>query len=197
MDRTETDRIPDEEIVDRIYRRDETGLEALVDRYGALCTGTLRRILTSGADVEECRNDVWLAVWNAIPPDRPASLAAYVTVLARRIGIDRYRYHTREKRASAYTATLSELDVALPDPASCPNAATDGEDSAAVSRALSRFLGTLDRETRVLFLRRFVLLESVEDLAARFGMRENTVSARLYRAKRRLKKFLETEGIYL
>jgi RNA polymerase sigma-70 factor (ECF subfamily) len=84
---------------------------------------------------------------------------------------------------------LSELEEAIPDTAEPTS--EDGE----VTNLLNRFLEGLDPETRVLFLRRYVVGETVEALAERFGMGENAVASRLYRARVKLKKQLRKENI--
>ena len=60
---------------------------------------------------------------------------------------------------------------------------------------LSDFLRDLDPETEILFVRRYMYLESVAELARRFELDENRVSVKLYRARKKLKKVLEKEGI--
>lgn len=63
-----------------------------------------------------------------------------------------------------------------------------------LERAVLRFLHTLPRRERVLFLRRCFFTEPVRDIAARFGMRENAVAVSLSRTRKKLKKFLVKEG---
>ena len=179
----------DKTIIDLLFERSEEGLSLLTDKYKGLAVKLLSEILTDRSDVEECFNDLLLAVWNSIPPARPNSMTAYVCTLTRRIGINRYKFNHRNKRDS-YQLLLSELDEAIPDPAS--ENVTQNE---AVVEVLNRFISTLEPEGRVLFLRRFVYFESVTELAARFGMTENAVSSRLSRIKKRLRKALREENI--
>ena len=143
-------------------------------------------------DVEECSNDTLMAVWNSIPPNRPQNLSAYICTLARRIGIDRLRYQTRKKRGTGYDFALSELENCLPD-----TQISNPEDDIHIRAVLSKFLKELDVTTRVLFIRRYVWLEAVSSLAKRYNMAENTISARLLRARKKLKKVLEKEDISL
>lgn len=179
----------DATIIDLLFERSETGLSLLTDKYKALAVKILSGILTDRSDVEECFNDLLLAVWNSIPPERPNSMTAYVCTLTRRIGINRYNYNHRSKR-DPYQLLLSELDEAIPDPAD-----EQASQSERIVEVLNGFLGTLDAEGRVLFLRRYVYFESVTELAARFDMTENAVSSRLFRIKKRLKKILREENI--
>lgn len=174
-------------IIDRLFERDEAALDELALCYSKLYKGILREILHDESDVEECANDLLLLVWNSIPPNRPNSLPAYICKIARNIGINRYKYNNRQKRHSSYTVTLSELDDCIPDRPQI-------EDEESVRLIISDFLRALDAETRVLFVRRYIYLESVAGLSDRFEMTENHVSVKLFRARKKLKKLLERNG---
>ena len=66
----------DVQIIDLFFRRDPAALEAVEARYGKKCLAAACHILPDRRDAEECVSDVWLRLWNAIPPERPRSLAA-------------------------------------------------------------------------------------------------------------------------
>ena len=87
---------------------------------------------------------------------------------------------------------LSELDDCLP--ADEPIDDSD-ERSELIGAVLSDFIRSLDPETEILFVRRYMYLELVTDLAKRFELDENRISVKLYRARKKLKKVLEKEGI--
>lgn len=182
----------DTKIVDQLYNRAENALGELSHKYSRLYKGILREMLGDERDVDECESDLLLAVWNSIPPNRPGSLPAYICKIARNIGINRLKYNARQKRDCGYTVLLSELDDCIPD------READGRDeSDRIGSVLSGFIRNLDAETRILFVRRYVYLESVTSLAKRFEMRENVVSVKLFRARKKLKKVLEKEDITL
>ena len=179
-------------IIRQLFDRNESVLNEISAKYSRLYLGILGQVLSNEQDIAECANDVLLAIWNTVPPNRPHSLPAYVCRIARNIGIDRLRYETRQKRNCGYTVALSELEECLtgkvPD---------RSQDSALIQEVLSRFVRNLDPETQVLFVRRYIYLESVSDLARRFSLPENRVAVRLYRARKQLKRTLEKEGITL
>lgn len=180
----------DRSIIKLFFDRSPKAVEALAQAYGGLCAGIIRGVLGDERDVGECLNDVYLAVWNSVPPNEPEYLSAYVCKIARRVAINRYKYRTRQKRGTGYETTLSELEDCLPAPVK-----EGGESDERLREILSGFVKALDRKTRVLFVRRYVYFESVKSLAARFAMSENAVSARLHRARKRLKKLLKKEGV--
>lgn len=186
----------DREIITYLFERREYVLTEIASKYSRLYTSILREALNDERDVEECANDVLMALWNSIPPNDPRDLTSYICSVARRIGIDRYRYNTRDKRGNGYTVMLSELEESLPDLS--PDASVEAyEDNEAIKRALEIFMKTLDTETRVLFIRRYFYFESIASLADRFNMKENNVAVRLLRARKKLKKILEKEGVYV
>ena len=179
----------DSKIIDLLFERSESGLALIEQKYKGLSLHILSGILSDFADAEECYNDLLVAVWNSIPPERPRSLTAYICTLTRRIGINRYKHNHREKR-DGYRLMLSELDEAIPDPTQDAKSRSE-----VITEALNRFAVSLDREGRILFLRRYVYMESVTELAERFQMSENAVSSRLFRIRKRLKAFLREENI--
>ena len=99
----------------------------------------------------------------------------------------------KEKRDSGYTVSLSELEEALPSHA----VAYEGDGGVDLSELISDFLRALDTESRVLFIRRYVYLESIASLSERFGISENHLSVKLYRIRSKLKKHLEKGGFHI
>ena len=67
-------------------------------------------------------------------------------------------------------------------------------EAAALAESLNRFLESLPQEKRVLFVRRYWYLCSIEELAAWSGKRRGTVSAALFRLRQDLRGHLEGEG---
>lgn len=182
----------DNRIIELLFDRAENALDEVSRKYSRLYKGIIRQVLSDEADVEECENDVLLAVWNTIPPNHPNSLPAYICKIARRIGINKFKYSRRQKRNTGYTMMLSELGDCLP--AAQPIDDTQ-ELSELINSVLSDFIRSLDPETEVLFVRRYIYLESVADLARRFELDENRICVKLYRARKKLKKVLDKEGI--
>lgn len=97
-------------IVDKLSNSDQSGLAEISSKYGKLIRSVCGRILKSPQDVEEVENDIFLAVWEGIPRDKPANLTAYICKIARRISINKLRYNTAAIRNSDL---LTELDECL------------------------------------------------------------------------------------
>ena len=61
----------DVRIVELLFERTDTALEEISNKYSRLYKGIIRGVLGDECDVEECANDLLLAVWNTIPPNKP------------------------------------------------------------------------------------------------------------------------------
>jgi signal transduction histidine kinase len=73
----------DKKIIELFLARDENAIRAVEKKYGRLCYYVASNILACHEDCEECANDVFLALWNAIPPEIPENLRAYIAKAAR------------------------------------------------------------------------------------------------------------------
>lgn len=182
----------DERIIELYWQRDEAAVSVTDDKYGALLRTLSQGIVSSREDAEECVNDTYLALWNAMPPNRPARLRAYAAGTARNISLRRYRDgRTRRRGAGEVPLALDELGDAVP-------AGFSVEDAYACSRLveeIDRFLAALGAEERRIFMCRYWLLCSVADIAARGGFTESKVKTTLHRTRNKLKKHLEKEGL--
>ena len=78
--------------------RDESAIRMTAEALGDYCYAVAYNVLNSREDAEECVNDTYLAVWNAIPPAEPASLKSFVAAITRRLALNRYKEQSRDKR---------------------------------------------------------------------------------------------------
>lgn len=184
----------DEEILNLYWARDERALTETQSKYGNYCHSIVHRILHDGSDTDECLNDTWFRAWNAIPPKRPEKLHLYLGAVARNIALDRLREKKRLKRGGGeITAALDELEDCIPDADSTESVV----DAAELQRLLNQFLHMLPERECNVFLRRYWYVETYEEIAARYGMKLNTVKTSLFRTRCKLKGYLEEEGIVI
>ena len=64
-----------------------------------------------------------------------------------------------------------------------------------LGRILDAFLRTLTPENRVIFMRRYWYVDTIAEIAARYGISEGAVQMRLNRTRAKLCTYLEKEGI--
>lgn len=179
----------DQKIVDLFFARSEMAIKMLAEKYEKLLYKISYNILSNNEDVMECINDTYLGTWNAIPPTRPNPLSAFVCRIIRKLSLKKYRSKTAAKRSCQMETALDELALAVPVPS-----AEEEWNAKELGRAIDMFVSTLEKENRVLFVRRYWFLDSVKDLAELMHMSENLVSVRLNRMRKQLKNYLEKEG---
>lgn len=180
----------DHDIIAGLLRRDDSALGDLQERYGSRLFRLAGRFLSSREDAEEAVNDAYLRVWNTIPPQKPEHLFAYVAQLCRYAALEKVDWLTAKKRRGTVVELTEELSQCIPD-----LSLEREKEGRELGEALNGFLGTLDREKRVLFLRRYWYGDSIRDLAARCGAGESKVKTALFRLRKDLKDYLEKEGI--
>ena len=86
----------DEDIAERLHRRDPEALETLIFRYSRELFYFIRLVLDGVGvtqDAEECLNDLFVAVWQEIDTFDPArgTLRTWLTMRAKYIALDRRR----------------------------------------------------------------------------------------------------------
>lgn len=183
----------DEAIIQLFLKRSEQAIIAAEDRYGAYCRSILRNILTDPGDLEECMNDVYLKLWNQIPPHRPDCLRAYVGSVARNCGLDRYRAAHAEKRGGG----MAEIALSELGECAAPDSVEDALEEHRLVELLNSFLGRLPKEARVIFVKRYWYLSPVSRIADELGCTEGKVKMSLHRTRKQLRQYLEKEDISL
>ncbi|MBQ8382989.1 MAG: RNA polymerase sigma factor [Clostridia bacterium] len=184
----------DRAIIALYNARDERAIAETADKYGAYCIAVAENILESIRDSEECVNDAWLQTWNSIPPANPNSLRAWLSRITRNLALNRLAARSAEKRqGDNCAAALEELSECIAAPVDTESEVLRREQTAALAKSLSRFLGTLSRKERDIFLGRYYFLYPAAEIARRLGMRENYVRNILSRVRGKLRDHLRKE----
>lgn len=176
-------------ITELLLQRSEQAITAMTRHFGSRLYATALNILGIPQDAEETVSDTYLAVWNAVPPKEPDPLSVFVYRVGRNLALKRLRHETAQKRCHTYDLSLNELEGCIPS-----RALEEIADTRALGRSIDRFLQTLPKETRVIFLRRYWFGDSVKDISRSLGLRENTVAVRLSRTREKLRTHLQKEG---
>lgn len=186
------DYITDDDIIGRLFQRDESALHAIQGIYGKLCYKLAEDILGCKEDSEECVNDMLMRLWNSIPPNHPKSLEAYIVTLTRHLALDKYHLITAKKRGGKqFEAALEEIGDTLPSDEDMDDAVDQRE----LTKAIEQFLYTLSERTRNIFLRRYYMSEPVKEIADRYDMSVSAAKISLMRTRDKLQKYLRKEGL--
>ena len=182
----------DEKIIDLFFSRSEDAIAETDKKYGECCRRTDFGILGDREDSEECVNDTYMKVWSAIPPARPDRLGAYVLKIVRNTALNILKHRGRLKQGGGYHSVgLDEIAELLPSPENVEAQADTHE----ALRAVERFVFSLSREKRIMFMRRYYYFRSCAEIAEELHMTEARVRTALHRIREKLRKYLEKEGI--
>ncbi len=183
----------DQKIIQLYWERSETAITATDQKYGRYCHCIAYNVLRNDEDAEECVNDTWLNTWNAIPPQRPHRLQAFLGKITRNLSLNRYEKRNAEKRGGGeLPLILDELSECIP--VEQPDRIAD---DLAFKDLLNRFLDTLPPQECRLFVRRYWYMSSIKELAREYHISESKASVTLFRTRERLRTYLEKEGVNL
>lgn len=183
--------LDDSRIIQLYWDRNPGAITETDAKYGGYCMKIAYNILDSASDSEECVNDTYYRTWESIPPQRPDSFPPFLGKIVRNIALDRYRYNHAQKRFGKMDAMLSELEDCIPS----GDTTVERFEADVVSESINHYLGTLSKEKRIIFVRRYWYSQSIRDIAKSFCMSEGQVKSILFRLRNGLKEALEKEGV--
>ncbi len=181
----------DVKIVALFFARDEAAIQHTADVYGARLRAISQNIVRDMPTAEECENDTYLQAWHSIPPHAPQTyLFAFLARIIRHVSLNRCRDRQRLKRWAYLCELSAEMEQCIPSPDDCECRM----DEQLFADIINRFLSSLSQPKRVVFLRRYWYLDSITDIAARYGYSESRVKTMLFRTRNELRHYLEREG---
>lgn len=184
--------LEDAEILSLFIERDERALAETGKKFGGLCKTIAQGVLGSREDAEECMNDALFQLWNSIPPEKPRSLCAYLSVIVRNLACNRRASQNAEKRGGGQIhAAYEEMAETL----AAPNTPEDHLDYTELTDALNDYLGTLPQETRVMFVLRYWGSFSVKEIAEKCAVSQSKVKMTLLRTRNQLKEYLQSQHL--
>lgn len=141
----------------------------IVGLYGGKLYSLSNRILNNREDAEESVSDTYMETWKSIPPKQPTYFYAFLASICRNLSLNRLDWRMAAKRNAEVVALTQEMESCIPD------RRQDSEmDRRELRRILERFLESLSKESRLIFLRRYLYVDSVAEIAQRYGISEST-----------------------
>ncbi len=186
--------LSDSQIVDLYWQRNEDAIRETDKQYGGLLFRVAYNILQDTQDSEECKNDAYFKAWNSIPPARPLHLAAFVAEISRNNALNRYKEKMRKKRVpSELTVSIDEMEEYLTADGNPETKHLNGE----LKDLINQYLTTLSEGQRYIFIGRFCVADTLEDIAGELGVHSSTVQREAERIKRNLRNLLERNDYYV
>lgn len=182
----------DEEIIALYWERSERALAETQRKYGRYCGRVAANVLGSREDAEECLNDALYAAWNAIPPERPDRLSAYLARITRNHALTRLKARRRQKRGSGEAEVLlSELEDCVPT----GDFADRLIDSRHIGGVISEFLREQTEVNAAVFTERYFYCKTIAEISRESGFTKSKVTAILFRMREKLKLALYEKGV--
>ena len=181
----------DDKIIELYWEREENAIKETSLKYGRLCTYIARNILSNCEDSEECVNDTYLAVWNVIPDARPKRFSAFISRITRNLALKKFEYISAAKRNPATITSLEELGDCI----SGVDSVESEVEKRRIENTIDRFLWEQNEERRNIFIRRYWYFDSIDNICKCTGFTQSKIKSMLYEMRKKLRKYLEREGI--
>lgn len=190
-DNTVRHKMSDEQIIALYFARSEDAIKETDAKYGSYLLAIAENILHDKSTSAECLNDTYIAAWNAIPPQRPKLLRAFLATIMRRTAVSCYRASVRQKRIPPeFFEPLSDFEFMLTD----GNDVTDALEAKRLGEIISAFIRTLSERQMYIFMSRYYLARSIDEIAELLSCSRSTVNKEIAAIKCGLKDALEKEG---
>ena len=180
----------DSKIIELFFARNEDAIKHTDDIYGRRLFVLADNIVRNDQDAEESVSDTYMKAWDTIPPKKPVHLFAYLTKICRNSALKKLDWKAAAKRNAEVVSLTQEMETCIPD------TSRDAEvEARELGRILDAFLRTLSDENQMVFLRRYWYVDTIAEIAARYGISESAVQMRLNRTRSKLAAYLAKEGI--
>lgn len=173
----------DEEIIERIKKKDYAGLEELLAVYGDSMLRTIHSVLSQPHEVSERQdvaNEVFYEVWQnnaAYQPER-SRLITWLLLISRSRAIDHKR---KLNKRSLEEKPVDEQELAI-------------EESPLTKENFLCFIEDLEALDQRIFLLYYFYQESPETIAEQTDLNVSAIYNRLSRGRKRLKERMTIDG---
>ena len=173
----------DEEIIERIKKKDYAGLEELLAVYGDSMLRTIHSVLSQPHEVSERQdvaNEVFYEVWQKIAAYQPerSRLITWLLLISRSRAIDHKR---KLNKRSLEEKPVDEQELAI-------------EDSPLTKENFLCFIEDLEALDQRIFLLYYFYQESPETIAEQTDLNISAIYNRLSRGRKRLKERMTIDG---
>ena len=174
------------------WERNEEAIKETDHAYGSKLFHLSCNILGRREDAQECVNDTYLQAWKSIPPKWPKFLYGFLAAICRNLSFNRLDWLLAAKRNAQVVELSQEMQLCIPD--TRQDAQLEGRD---LKQLLESFLDSLPQESRLIFLRRYLYGDTIDEIARRYCLGESKVKQQLHRTRARLRTYLEKEEFFV
>ena len=180
-------------LIERASQGDDAAFNQIVLAYRKRIMGTISRLIGRPEDVEDVAQEVFMRLYYSL--DQLRSLNVFEPWLYRLTVNTCYDYLRKQRRRQeSRMADLSEQQVVMADAAAAGDQRTEEVRKAGVREFVQGLLGEVSEEDRLLLTLKEVEGLSLKELEQVYGVNENALKVRLYRARQRVLRAYEKAG---
>src|SRR5215471_13422768 len=188
------DALQDADLVRMAIQRNEGAFRIIMQRHNRRLYRCARSIMRDDNEAEDIVQEAYVKTFSNLASFRgDSSLATWLTRIALNEALARIRRRPTVELDALDTNDRGKAEI-IPFPLMAKN--TDPERTAAqleIRRLIERAIDGLPEPFRIVFVMREIEDMSVEEAANFLGLRQSTVKTRLHRARRLLRKALDTQ----
>lgn len=175
--------LTERELVERCRRGDEGAFQELIERYQRLVFALIARTVADRSRTQDLAQDVFLRVYKGLPYFRgEARLSTWIFRIVSNVCMQQ----DAQRRP---LESLDDPDGGVPVPAVTDRQYSDLE----LHDRLEKAIAMLPTQYRLLIAAHYLEGVQYEDLAEAMQMPIGTIKTQLHRARRQLRRLLETE----
>jgi RNA polymerase sigma-70 factor (ECF subfamily) len=175
------------DLIERAQRGDHAAFNQVVLAYRKRILGTIGRLIGRPEDVEDVGQEVFLRLYFSL--DQLRTPEVFEPWLYRLTVNAAYDYLRRQKRRhESRMSDLSEQQVLMADAAAGGRARDEEDERSRLRDFVGALLGAVSEEDRILLTLKEVEGLSLKELEKIYGVNENALKVRLFRARQRVLK---------
>lgn len=178
------------ELIEKARSGDDAAFNQVVQAYRKRILGTIARLIGKPEDVEDVGQEVFLRLYFSL--DQLRTPEVFEPWLYRLTVNAAYDYMRRQRRRpESRMSDLSEQQVIMADAAAGGRADEELKRRTRVRELAQSLLGMISEEDRILLTLKEVEGLSLKELEQIYGVNENALKVRLFRARQRVLKAYE------
>jgi RNA polymerase sigma-70 factor (ECF subfamily) len=180
----------DFELIKRARDGDDSAFNQVVQTYRKRILGTIARLIGRPEDVEDVGQEVFLRLYFSLDQLRTPEM--FEPWLYRLTVNAAYDYLRRQRRRSeSRMSDLSEQQVMLADAAAGSKREDEEQRRKRIRELVDSLLGSISEQDRILLTMKEIEGLSLKELEKVYGVNENALKVRLFRARQRVVKVFE------
>lgn len=173
----------DKDIIKGIKKKNQKAIEAAFDFYGNFVYKVVYSVMSESHEksyIEDCVNEIFLSLWNNIDcyNSEKSSFKNWLAAISKYKAID----YKRKLQNSKLQDNIEDIIL-------CNSKSTEDEIIQRENQnEILKIINSLKEKDKEIFIRKFLLDESVEDIAKSLGITPDNVYTKLYRGRKTLRQ---------